>query len=322
MASAGHPAAATEIHALPKIRETQRSGEALAPPVVQGGGAPLPAESRARMESRFRQDLSGVRVHTGTAAETACKSVRAHAYTFGEDIYFGRSRYRPSTPAGDRLLAHELTHVLQQRGSGVERVQREVDQAELKGSTFKVRMAIGIFARPSLYEGAKGLAGSGALEKIAARWKKGIDSNWSGPVPCHDGEPACNLEMNATVRAYPDARNRYQVPEANVVRVMPSDYHSNVVGWWGSWAHSDDGVTAAHEVGHMLGLADKYWQVGGQKSFKGFVGDLMGNYNYDLGALGKRDFGPARARLMRLHGAVCPGCASGQRVRPVTGPES
>ena len=78
-----------------------------------------PLEPRAQrfMESRFGRDFSGVRVHTGGAAAASAEAVHAHAYTLGDHVVFGQGRYTPGTPQGDRLLAHELTHVVQQRES-------------------------------------------------------------------------------------------------------------------------------------------------------------------------------------------------------------
>jgi Domain of unknown function (DUF4157) len=66
------------------------------------------------MESRFGYDFSNVRIHTDEKAAESAQSVNASAYTIGQDIIFGRGRYSPRTYEGRRLLAHELTHVLQQ----------------------------------------------------------------------------------------------------------------------------------------------------------------------------------------------------------------
>jgi peptidoglycan hydrolase-like protein with peptidoglycan-binding domain len=78
-------------------------------------GAPLERPLRARMEGRFGHDFSDVRVHTGTAADRAARSFGALAYTRGRDVVFSGGQYAPHTPSGQRLLAHELAHVAQQR---------------------------------------------------------------------------------------------------------------------------------------------------------------------------------------------------------------
>jgi hypothetical protein len=83
----------------------------------QGPGNALDEPSRAFMEPRFGQDLSGVRIHTDTTAARAAKMLSAEAFTVGQHIHFGENQYRPDTPPGRRLLAHELTHTIQQGGA-------------------------------------------------------------------------------------------------------------------------------------------------------------------------------------------------------------
>jgi hypothetical protein len=88
--------------------------------VGHGGGQPLDDVVRSDMEGRFGQDFSGVRVHTDGQASESARSVNAHAYTVGNDIVFAGGRYEPGSSTGQRTLAHELTHVVQQRSGPVE----------------------------------------------------------------------------------------------------------------------------------------------------------------------------------------------------------
>lgn len=81
---------------------------------LRGGGEPLSSSTRAFFEPRFGSDLSHVRVHTGREAADSARAIRAHAYTAKDDIVFGESQYAPDTTSGKKLLAHELTHVMQQ----------------------------------------------------------------------------------------------------------------------------------------------------------------------------------------------------------------
>ena len=69
------------------------------------------------MEQRFGHDFSRVRVHSGAAAEQSARDVNANAYTVGHNIVFGAGRFAPGTHEGRRLIAHELTHVVQQSGA-------------------------------------------------------------------------------------------------------------------------------------------------------------------------------------------------------------
>jgi hypothetical protein len=93
-----------------------------APPVVHevlnsGGGKPLDAAARSFMEPRFNSDFSRVRIHDDTQAARSAEAIRAHAYTSGNQVVFNSGQYNPATTPGRKLLAHELTHVLQQNAS-------------------------------------------------------------------------------------------------------------------------------------------------------------------------------------------------------------
>lgn len=84
----------------------------------KGMGSPLPDSSRKQMESGFGADFSRVRVHTDSQAVQMNKAVGAQAFTHGNDIYFNEGKFNPASRSGQHLLAHELTHTLQQGGTG------------------------------------------------------------------------------------------------------------------------------------------------------------------------------------------------------------
>jgi hypothetical protein len=88
--------------------------------VVASSGSPLDRDVREDMEARLGHDFSDVRVHTDGAAESSAKAVGAHAYTVGSHIAFQRSAYDPTSDHGRTTLAHELTHVVQQRNGPVD----------------------------------------------------------------------------------------------------------------------------------------------------------------------------------------------------------
>jgi peptidoglycan hydrolase-like protein with peptidoglycan-binding domain len=119
--------------ARPAQRMTASSGDAVpdvSPAIesdidaMRGGGAPLDPTTRAFMEPRFGHDFSRVRVHTDARAATVARSLDALAFTVGDDIAFAPGQYRPGSDEGRALLAHELTHTIQQTG-GAARVQRQ-----------------------------------------------------------------------------------------------------------------------------------------------------------------------------------------------------
>ena len=101
-------------------RRTANQAESLEVPpiayeVLNSPGQPLERKTRGFMESRFGNDFSQVRVHTDAKAADSAKAVDATAYTVGNSVVFNTGHYAPETVAGQRLLAHELTHVMQQR---------------------------------------------------------------------------------------------------------------------------------------------------------------------------------------------------------------
>jgi hypothetical protein len=85
--------------------------------MVPRGGQPLSPALRAHFEPRVGVDLGGVRTHSGPEASELAQSVWARAYTVGRDVVFGAGAFQPDTREGRKLLAHELVHVAQQRGS-------------------------------------------------------------------------------------------------------------------------------------------------------------------------------------------------------------
>jgi hypothetical protein len=82
---------------------------------TRGGGGELDTSTRERLGPGLGDSLADVRVHTDDTADALAGSVSARAFATGTDVYFARGQYQPSSTEGDRLLAHELTHVVQQR---------------------------------------------------------------------------------------------------------------------------------------------------------------------------------------------------------------
>ncbi|MGE5333229.1 MAG: DUF4157 domain-containing protein [Nitrososphaerota archaeon] len=117
--------AAASSHAQATVTPTSEAALA-----VPEGGQPLDAEARAFMEPRFGHDFSQVRVHADAPAAEAAASFGARAYTVGSDIVFGAREYAPGSSEGQRLIAHELTHVVQQQTdlAAASTVQREPDE--------------------------------------------------------------------------------------------------------------------------------------------------------------------------------------------------
>jgi hypothetical protein len=120
--SSGPPAVAQRAAA------SRAPGPAAAPPIVHDvlaqSGQPLDASTRAFFEPRFGFDFSHVRIHADAKASESAHAVDALAYTVGQDIVFRNRQFDPQSPAGRRLLAHELSHVIQQEGRVLGRMLR------------------------------------------------------------------------------------------------------------------------------------------------------------------------------------------------------
>jgi hypothetical protein len=111
---------------------------------TRGAGRSLDAPQRRRFGEALGDDLSDVRVHTDTTADALARSVQARAFATGADVYFAAGEYRPGSPSGDGLLAHELTHVVQQRGAsttGPLRVSQPGDAAEREADAVSDELA-------------------------------------------------------------------------------------------------------------------------------------------------------------------------------------
>lgn len=110
-------------------KATSQAGQTAVPPIVhdvlRSPGRPLDPTTRAFMEPRFGHNFSHVRVHTDAQAAESAHAVNALAYTVGQDVVFGAGQYAPSSNTGKALLAHELTHVVQQN-RGAHQVQSKL----------------------------------------------------------------------------------------------------------------------------------------------------------------------------------------------------
>ncbi|MEV5716775.1 DUF4157 domain-containing protein [Amycolatopsis mediterranei] len=137
-----------------------------------GTGSPLESGTRREMETALGADFGDVRVHEGAEADKAAKDVGAAAFTVGSDIVFSGDRYSPGTSAGRELLAHELTHVRQQRlgpVSGTDRgdgllVSNPADHEEQEAARTGATVAAGSVATP--VAGSPGVAGRPVVQTV------------------------------------------------------------------------------------------------------------------------------------------------------------
>jgi hypothetical protein len=136
--------------------------------VLSSPGRPLNPATRAFMESRFGYDFSRIRVHSDAAAEQSARDMNARAYTVDQNIAFGCGQFAHGSHEGQRLLAHELAHTLQQRGGAPARIARQpMDPRHARGFGGEQGMGFIHYRQEDgwiFFEGPSGSAGHGVTE--------------------------------------------------------------------------------------------------------------------------------------------------------------
>jgi uncharacterized protein DUF4157 len=160
--------------------------KAVAPPIVhevlRSPGQPLDAATRAFFEPRFGHDFSKVRIHTDVKAAESAQAVNAHAYAVDQDVVFGASQYAPGTPSGNRLLAHELTHVVQQRGGAAAGSDLKVAPEHDAGEAEAERAADSFHRSQAFTVAASAPAAVGTLRRAAIYSGRILDEGTCGDL--------------------------------------------------------------------------------------------------------------------------------------------
>ena len=202
-------------------------------------GALLGPALEAEMEQRFGHDFSRVRVHSSVAAAQSTLDVDAHAYTVGQHIVFGASRYAPSTRDGMQLIAHELTHVVQQSGTdarggstpGV--LQREPrSEALLAPPDADFVLLQGSEGAPSEADTAQARASEAVpVPQPRSAGPLGSPQRTDAPAPAVQSlgpqAPPTDLDPGATVGEALDAATDTSAP-ANATQAAPATDHSSI----------------------------------------------------------------------------------------------
>lgn len=164
-----------------------------APPVVhdviRSPGQPLDHATRATFNARFDKDFGRVRIHTDSYAAESAGAVNAEAYTVGPHIVFGSGGYQPREPAGQRLLAHELTHTIQQSGAGIS------DGALTIASSNDSHEAAAR-ASESSFNSSASMAGTGS---VALQRQEAPDAGEEQPVPAEEKKAECPVKSEGTL---------------------------------------------------------------------------------------------------------------------------
>jgi outer membrane protein OmpA-like peptidoglycan-associated protein len=234
-----HTLAGGECEECRKKREGPLQHAAISSPsvvqkVLRSPGQPLDDDTRTFMESRFEHDFSRVRVHTDMLAAESARAVNALAYTVGQDIVFHTGHYAPDTTAGRRLLAHELTHTIQQESSAGAQMTNTLqvndpsDSYEREAETQATRVVAGQAIAPLLVQGQ---VGSGRLQRQAD-----IDQAPAG-LPC---------TLTTKVNVLPETNVFFSVGSSTLTleEQHTLDYYFGVMGKYGAYLVRVDGYAS------------------------------------------------------------------------------
>lgn len=259
--------------------------------VLSTAGEPLDGASRAFMEPRFGRDFSRVRVHTDRQAQQSARRQHAHAYTVGHHIAFAPGRFAPGSPEGRHLLAHELTHVVQQAGRGAGAVQRKGDGTR---HDWTVITEIAVEAGATGDGRAQGLDAFGQVVPIdievnklaldVGRYtmhQKEMDADWDLATRVYQGESKGSAHfvymLPAHVKVAPDftlviaPRSRTLTQVWREIQALPKPIQTFVLGKSGRAASLDDYERALRIGKQMEGAAltsDDVYQLGKQTGGK------------------------------------------------------
>lgn len=164
-------------------------------------GRALPTEQRAFFEQRLGHDFSAVKIHAGPAASEAAASVKAQAFTHGRDIYFGQNYYRPEQAEGQRLMAHELAHTVQQRPGVIARRALDGPAASSTSTTPDGQNSPEQSVAPASADVAPVLTGGNLDEGAAAQARPTATAPAAAPQPAASPTAAAAARIQSLVRS-------------------------------------------------------------------------------------------------------------------------
>lgn len=235
---------------------------------LSGPGTPLERSLKRDMEIRFGRDFSKVRIHRSSTAEQSARDIKAHAYTSGNNIVFGKGQFSPNDGNGRRLLAHELTHVVQQTGTSTVNIMREEDTSRFSGcsedqisSIEEARRAASIRCQLSVFQLSGTVApGRGDTSGEARRRARRVVRTIFGK----------DLNMTQVEEIVREMRDRLMSPSLNFICESSGN---NNCGTWDAYVVGNRGPmhlcpaffsssaeqkirTLIHEAAHLSGIGE------------------------------------------------------------------
>jgi hypothetical protein len=263
------------------VVQTKSEGGAVASNVLsaktlpsQGGGSPLDGGVRSFMQNRFGADFSDVKVHTDPQAVQLNRELKARAFTIGKDIYFDKGQYRPDSFEGKQLLAHELTHTLQQQGMSGLFFQRKKYDGKDDAGFYEIDDEACTFDyhQDWYFNFADSNIAAADQPAFMTSGKNQIESGWSGKYKLISGNKTCpcgeagftvGLKLNTfnrqregkhgyTINVEKDRDRSFTNPLSSTIKMEEdADVPKNM-------GHTVPMDIMSHEFGHTLGLQDEY----------------------------------------------------------------
>ncbi len=200
---------------------------------ARGGGQSLDSNLQSKMGQAMGADFSGVKVHTDSQSDQLNKSIQAKAFTTGQDVFFRQGEYNPSSKNGQALIAHELTHVVQQNGGVVQQSpQIEVEQATRSATQVQ---------RTFMYNNGTYTSKKLPKEEDVKLWLKGDLGNYVGSTDFQIVFEA--VKKLASQIGKPEEMNAQQLGQA-IIRIAPtlSPSKSEVLDDENSFSDEDFGI--------------------------------------------------------------------------------
>lgn len=261
---------------------------------LNGKGSPLPQSERNFFEPRMGYDFSSVRIHTGSEAEKSASGVNALAYTHGNNIVFNANQYQPGSASGKKLLAHELTHTIQQQSTvSPKRIQRIPGQPQPQPApvTSESNNSVSetISNAPAAYSGWNNSFTWNskfqvvynpttkrativtrlyctAASAVLAGWETAIENRWGGgqfEIEIWEGCIPKIVPIDVDIQWVNDPATAHYTITAN----QPGATAGGRAGIGGTTGMTEWGVAdttdVTHEYGHMLGNPEEYFTTNG-----------------------------------------------------------
>jgi hypothetical protein len=199
---------------LPRDSLSASTAPSIVHEVIGNSGQPLDNSTRAFMEQRFNQDFGDVRVHVDGRGHESARAVNALAYTVGRDVVFGLGQYAPNTAAGKKLIAHELTHVVQQRGGPKSGASSPVAPGPARAA---LQRKVDVAANSSVFKITQEPSTALQIQNIIGKWRAkpitatAIKFEGAASATCDTGDSAKGFELGIVQIETKEVNNaRYQ----------------------------------------------------------------------------------------------------------------